>query len=820
MLLGNLWNDVRYATRTLRRSPGFAAAAIATIALGVGLNTGVFTVLNGVLFRDLPAADAHELVFIAQTLDGVPNREGVVRGSFSTSEYRVLSERVRSLSGILGHSDPTRTTLGGDSPQQTFGTIVTCNYFDVLRQPPALGRGLTAQDCVTGADPVVVLAHDLWATTFEADPRVVGRTIELNRQLFTVVGIASEGTHSGLGLYRTGYFAPISAQPLLLPSENTYADDARSWLALVGRRAASLEQVRAELSVIAAQIDSEQPGRTTTLDVERATPLGQIDFLRRIAAALGAVIMTAVALVLMIACANVANLLLARATARTREIAVRLSLGASRARVIRQLLVESVLIAAAGGVLGSVLALWSFQALIAFALPAFSPVGVGRFFVDASPDFRVLALAVALTLGTGVFFGLAPALQLSKPDLHAAIKQDASGTGSRGGGRLQGILVGTQVAMCLMLMIGAGLMLRGLSTTQTIDPGFEYRNIAVASYDLTSGYDTAEAAAFQRRLLDEVVVLPGVEAAAQAILEPLSVDNEGAAIRLPSQDRSEFRGVSFNAVTPGYFDVVGIPIVRGRGFENADVTAAAGAAIVTEATARNLWPGQDPLGQTVIMAVGPDQEVALSVVGVARDAQVATVGQVDPYYLYLPTSQRVAPLLKLIVASRTDFVSTAAAIRTAVQTLDPNLAVSVNPLEANLEYWRTLSGTLTALGGALGVLALVLASVGIYGVVAYFVGRRTREIGIRMALGARAGDVLRLVLQRTMRPVAVGAVIGVAAGTAASGVLSSLLFGVSPFDPLGVGGATVFVLAVALGAAILPGRRAARTEPTTALHYE
>jgi len=821
-MLSSLWNDVRYSARTLGRNPGFAAAAIVTIALGVGVNTGIFTVLNGVLFRNLPAPDAHELVAIQQTLEGVPDREGgFERGPFSTAEYRFYAERTQTLSGILGHSDPTQTTLGGESPQQILGTIVTCDYFDVLQQPPALGRGLTAQNCETGADPVVVLAHDLWTTTFEADPQVVGRTIELNRQLFTVVGVAREGTHGGFGVYRTAYFAPISAQPLLLPNENTYDNDNSSWLTLVGRRDASLDQVRAELGVIAAQLDGQEPGRTTTVHIERATPLGMLGFLRPILLTVASVVMAPFALVLLIACANVANLLLARATARSREIAVRLSLGASRARVIRQLLTESLLISAAGGALGSVLALWSFQGLIAFALPTFSPVGVPPLFVDASPDVRVLALTLALTFGTGILFGLAPALRISKPDLHTAIKQDASGTGSRRGGRLQGTLVGAQVAMCLVLMIGAGLMLRGLNATQTIDPGFEYRNVAVASYDLRGGgYDPAEAAVFQRRLLEEVSALPGVEAAAQAVLEPLRADSESAAIRLPSQDRSEFRIVDFNGVTAGYFDLVGIPIVRGRAFEDADMTDASVAAIVTEATARNLWPSQDPLGQTVVMAVGPDQELALNVVGVVRDAQVSTVGQIEPYYLYLPAAPRAAQLLQLLVKSRTDFASTAAAIRTALQALDPGLAVSVNPLEANLDYWRNLSGTLTALGGALGVLALVLASVGIYGVVAYFVGRRTREIGIRMALGARAGDVLGLVLKRTMRPVVIGAVVGIAAGAAASSILSSVLFGVSPFDPIGMGGATLFVLAVALVAGIVPARRASRAQPTAALHYE
>jgi predicted permease len=819
-MLANLWADVRFAARTLSRNPGFAAAAIVTIALGVGVNTGIFTIVNGVLFRDLPAPDGHELVTISQEVEGVPDRVGGI-GGVSTAEYRIYSERTQTLAGVAGLSDPTQTTLGGESPQEVRGTIVTCDYFDVLEQPPAIGRGLTPADCQTGADPVVVLAHDLWTETFAADPQIVGRTVELNRQLFTVVGVAPEGTYSGWGLYRTAYFAPISTQPLLLPNENTYANDLAGWLVLLGRRDDSLDQVRAELGVIAAQIDQLEPGRATTVSAERATPLGNVGFLRRPAMAVGGVIMTAFALVLLIACANVANLLLARATTRSREIVVRLSLGATRARVIRQLLTESVLISIAGGALGSVLALWSFQVLIAFALPTLSPVGAPTFFLDASPDVRVFAFTLALAFGTGVVFGLAPALQASRPDLHTAIKQDSSGAGSRRGGRLQGTLVGVQVAMCMVLMIAAGLLLRGLNATQTIELRFDYSNVVVASFDLRGGgYDAAEAAVFQRRLLEEANALPGVEAAALAVLEPLVVDAESAAVRLPSQDASAFRSISLNGVTPGYFDLLGIPIVRGRAFTDADMTDASVATIVTEATARNFWPGQDPIGQILSMAVGPNQEVALNVVGVARDAETTSVGRVAPYYLYLPASPRSAQLLKLLVKSRTDFATTAAGIRAAVRALDDGLAVRVSPLEANLDYFRNLSSTLTALALALGVLALVLAAVGINGVVAYFVGRRTREIGIRMALGARAGDVLRLILKRTMRPVVIGAALGLAAGVAVSSVLSSVLFGVSPFDPIGVGAAALFVLGVALLAGFLPGRRVLRAQPMAALHYE
>jgi predicted permease len=815
-MLSTLNSDLRYAARTLARNPGFAATAIATIALGIGINAGIFTTVNGVLYRNLPAGAAHELVTVEQTIEGDPGR---ISSAFTTSEYRALAERTTTLSGVSGNSDPTRTTLGGESPELIVGTIVTCEYFDVLEQPPAMGRALRAEDCATGADPVVVLAHELWATAFESDVGIVGRVIELNRQLFTVVGVAQEGTYGGLGVYRTQYFAPISTQPLLLPDEDTYGNDDRGWLSVTGRRAASIEQVRAELDVFAAQLDAEQPRRTTTMRVERATPVP--GFFRDVLGTIAAVVMTPFAFVLLIACANVANLLLARATARNREIAIRLSLGASRARVIRQLLTESMLISVAGGVLGSVLAVWAFQMLAAVVLPTLMPPGSWPLFIDPSPDFRVIAGMAAVTLGAGVLFGLAPALQVSKPDLHAVIKQDAHGRRGRGGGRLQGVLVGVQVAMTMVLIVGVGLLLRGLAATQTVELGFDARDIAVASYDMRGGgYDEAEAVVFQRRLLEEVRGLPGVEAAAQVITEPLNSDTEGSGIRLPTQDRSQVRGAALNAVTADYFDVVGIPIVRGRAFEDADMTDGSVATIVTESTARNLWPGQDPVGERVLLAIGRDQDVALEVVGVARDAQIAVVGQVEPYYLYMPAAPRSAEILQLLVKSRTDFASTAAAIRAAAKRLDPGLAVQLRPLESNVDYWRDLSGTLTGLGASLGLLALTLGAVGIYGVVAYFVGRRAREIAIRVALGAQPGAVLAMILRRTMRPVVIGAVVGLVGAVAVSRVLSAVLFGVSPFDPIGIGAAALFVLAVAFAAGFLPGRTAVGQQPLAALHYE
>ena len=815
-MLTSLWSDLRYAARRLSKSPGFTAAAVATIALGVGVNTGIFSVINGVLFRDLPATDSHELVSIVQSIEGVPNRENHdFEGPFSTAEYEAYRDRSQTLSAVMGLSGPTGAMLGTEA-RQIGGLLVTCNYFDVLEQQPALGRGLTNQDCRVGADPVVVLGHEFWASNYAADPAIVGRTIELSRRLFTVVGVAAEGTYGGA--YTAEFFAPVSVEPLLFPDENNFANDQVGWLLLIGRRSAGvgIDEVRAELGVIAAQIDQEHPGRATTLTVERATQMSLPVFVRTAAMGASVVIMTAFGLILLIACANVANLLLARGAVRSREVAVRLALGASRARVIRELLMESLLLSVAGGVLGSVIAFWLFQTLLALAIPTIIPVGLPSPAFDASPDLTVLSVALALALGTGILFGLAPALHVSKPDLHSVMKQDPSGTGSRRGARLQATLVAAQVALCMVLMISAGLLLRGLYAAYTADPGFDYSNVTVLSYDYIDDTGHDGDAAFWQRLVTDVRALPGVEAAAYTLREPLGDDFITLPVRLPGEGDSEVRFAQLNVVTPEYFSVIGLPLQLGRAFTDADVAPNSAVAIVSESTARNLWPGVDPLGQTLLQTGPGSQAVERQVVGVVKDAQLRTLGQVDSYYVYFPGEVDE----KLLVKSRMGFAATADAIRGVVRALDPGLPVPVYPLEANVDRWQGISGIVTSLAASLGALALVLASVGIFGVVAYFVSRRFREIGIRMALGATARDVVGLILRRTMRPVVIGAVIGVGAAVAVSGILSSMLFGVSPVDAIGLGGTTLFVLAVAVAAGALPARRAARVDPVTTLHYE
>jgi predicted permease len=528
--------------------------------------------------------------------------------------------------------------------------------------------------------------------------------------------------------------------------------------------------------------------------------------------------MAAFGFILLIACANVANLLLARGTARSQEIGIRLSLGASRARVVRQLLTESLLISLAGGVLGSLLALWSFQSLVSLAVPALVPPEESLSFAwDLSPDLRVLSFAAALTIGTGILSGLAPALHASRPDLLSVIKQgDPGAAASSRGGRLRGTLVGVQVALCMALMIASGLLLRGLYSTYTTDPGFEYRGVGYLSLQLgAAGYAPEQEAALSQRVKEEIDMLPGVDATAYAMRAPLAGDMASLPIRLPNDPAGRFRAAELNVVTADYFSVVGIPIVRGRTFTEAEVASAVRAAgarpiIVSDTTARNLWPGSDSIGRPLL--AGDD---TFEVVGVAADAQLTALGRIDPYYVYVPGV--AGPLF---VRSRADFGATVSGIRAAVRRVDASLVARVFPLEGNVGWWRGISGTVTSLAGGLGALALVLAAVGIYGVVSYAVTRRHREIGIRMAVGASARTVLTMTLRQTMRPVIVGAVIGIAAAAALSRILSGVLFGVSPADPLGLGGAALLVVGVALAAGVLAARPATRAAPTALLRVE
>ena len=816
-MLSNLSRDVRYVLRTLRRSPGFAVAAIAPIALGIGINTSVFSILNNVMYRPLPAPDPDELLSIYQDFRGVQKRSvHGARSMFSLPEYRAYREGARTLSGITAYTKSWSVTLGGQFPQEIEGVLVACNYFDVLRLLPAIGTGFTAVNCdAANAPPAVVLSHALWTRAFAADPAIVEKTIALNGLEVAVVGVAPEG-FDGTELARAAFFAPVSLQPAFHAERNYLNDPQVSWLTLLARRHddVAIDHVRAELTVVASRIDREQPGRSTTLLIAPATSLS-LPVARRDFASVAAIVMTAFGLILLIACANVANVLLARGEVRSQEIAVRLAMGARRARLVQLLLTESAVIALVGGVAGSLLTWWSFQALLPSMLSSVPRIPQPR--LDAHPNLTVLWCGLATTVATALVCGLVPALRASKPQLHGVMKQDSAQVKGRPGGWLRGALISIQVAVCMVLLVSSALLLRALHATYSLDPGFEYQNVAVVSVDLRGPrYSDATAEAFRKQVIEQLASLAGVGAVAQVSKVPLSPGRSQGTFRLP--DREQRQDFDVNTVSPEYFGVLGIPIVSGRMFTRADLDRGARTVIVTEATARRFWPGQDPVGRTIVAASSP--ETVLEIVGIARDAQVSNVANTESSYLYLPAGPSVQRRLALLVRRETGFDPLAGSIRSTIERLDAGLLAQVQPLEANLDFWQRVSGSVATLAGSLSALALVLAAIGVYGVVSYVVIRRRREVGIRMTLGATPRAVQALILGETLRPVGVGVLAGVVAAGASSQVLESTLFGISPLDPIAFVAAAICLLIVAAAATVLPTRQALKVDPITALRHD
>jgi predicted permease len=594
------------------------------------------------------------------------------------------------------------------------------------------------------------------------------------------------------------------------------ADDNMSWLAMIGRKrpGVSIDEVRADLGVIAGRIDLRHPGRTTSLAIQTATFFSSPEE-RQFLIPVASVILASFALVLLITCANVTNLLLARASVRQREIALRLSIGAGRWRLVRQLLTESLLLSLAGGVLGSGLAFWTFTRILHFVtehLPAdFPPLAV-----NVAPNLQVLAYAFLLTLVTGVVFGLVPALRSSRLDLNSSMRGDValSGSGKRGGRFLLNALVGIQVAVCTVLLLAAGLLLRGLYYAQTVDPGFEIRGVATMFLNLgRQGYDPAHATQFMNRFRDRLRDVPGVTEVAQAECAPLSHDFSADEFTVPGQPGTTV--IEYNHVSPGYFSVVGIPIVRGRAFMPQERHDSPGV-IVTESTARKIWPDQDPLGKVLRESSGREY----SVIGIAKDAQVAHLGHANTSYLYFPAGPDDDSRSYVLVRYGTGFSDVAKSIRDVAHSIDPAVAIDVTRLEDYLDVWRAPSRIVVALSGALGALALLLCSIGVFGMVSYSVNRSVRDISVRMALGANEVTVMRHVLWQAMRPVLIGAGAGVVLGGAVSGVLSSMMFGLGTHDPVAFICVPLFLLTVASVATFIPARRAMQVDPIVALRCE
>jgi len=814
-------SDLRFGARMLRRNPGVTLVVVLTLALGIGMNTGIFTLLNSAGMRLIPVPQAQDLAVVSQTFDKsrgpIPRNVHNNESYFSYSEYLQYRDHNQVFSGLLAYSPFVLASLSGDHAQELMGTLASCNYFQVLEVVPKLGHGFSEADCrAEGSNAVVVLGNNLWRTAFDADPNIVGKTVRLNRVPFVVAGVAP-AEFQGTEPFQSQFWAPVTMQGVLMRNDEYLEDDKMSWLGLIGRNkpGISKEQARADLAVIAARIDQLQPGRVTTIQTSRATLFAPPEE-RLVLLGTGGVLMLAVGMVLLIACANVANLLLARAVVRRKEIAVKRSLGATRSRLVRQLLTESLLMALIGGALGSIVAVWFASPLLKILL-SYLPAEAPPLALSTSPDLRVVAYAVGLSLITGIAFGLAPALQATRASLTLAMKEESAETmaGSKRSGWLRNTLVSAQITVCMVLLIVAGLLLRGLQRTHTVDPGFAMKNTAVISFDLVNaGYSRQRAAEFQQQLKERIAAIPGIDLVAQAGLSPLSGDHWGSQYFI-SENNGSYQ-IEHNRVSASYFPLLGIPIVRGRNFTQAEISNGSPVVIMTESTARRLWPNQDPIGK--VMFEGPRKSNAvLEVIGIAKDSQLSRLGETDTMYLFRPASPKEQVRIIVMAHASNTLDASMKEMRTAVHQLDPELFVKVTKLEDNMKIWRMLSLIPSILSAALGALALLLASIGVYGMVAYAVSRRIREVGIRMALGADGRNIRSLIVRQGMRPVFIGAGVGMVSCAGISSFMSSVLYGISPWDPIAFICVPGFLFLIALAACWIPARKAAKVDPMVSL---
>ncbi|HEX5724089.1 MAG TPA: ABC transporter permease [Longimicrobiaceae bacterium] len=809
--MDSLLHDLRYALRSFARTPGFALVAVASLALGIGANTAIFATIEAALLRPLPVPAPGGLALVS--LD----RGGDVTPNFSYESYRRIAADP-ALAGALTFSPQPLDLAGEGGTERLSAELVSDNYFRLLGVAPGRGRAFTAAG--TGAPALeAVLGHDLWRTRFAADPAVVGKPVRLNGQVFTVVGVAPEGFRGLVRGADPALWVPVTAQPLLTPGSDYVNDPGISWLFVAGRLAPGVTHAQAAERLNAAMRARDAAGEVPA-DWRMLAEPGSHGFGYLLSGTERPLwlLLGAVGFVLLIACANVANLLLARTAARRRELAVRASLGAGRGRLARQLLTETVLLALAGGAVGVLMAFWTTNVLAGFRPPAGESVRL-----DTGPSLPVLAFCLGLALLTGTVLGAVAALRAGRGDLVPALKAQP---GSDGGGRIgvRGVLVATQVALAVVLLVGAGLFLRSLRNLQAVDPGFGARNVLLASVDLESaGYDAERGRAFYDRLLEAVRGLPGVEGATLARTvtpQPGGSRYDGMEVEGYVPAEGEVVGFDVNVVGAGYFETLDVPLLRGRGFTAADREGAPRVMVVNETMARRYWPGADPLGRYVRLGT-ESTAPRLQVVGVARDGKYRGLREEPTTNAYFPLAQAFRPSMTLLVRARGEPAALAGAVRAEVRVLDPSLAVfDVRTLREHLGQAMSQERMAATLVTGFGSLALLLAAVGVFGVLAYWVAQRSREIGIRMALGASRRGVLRLVLGRGMAFVAAGLAAGIAAAFALTRLAGSLLYGVSPTDPATFAAVAAVLGGVALLAGWLPAARAARVDPMVALRQE
>jgi predicted permease len=822
-----LWQDMRYALRLLAKNPGFGAIAVLSLALGIGANTTIFTVINAILLHPLPVKDISRVVQV----DTIDTKTRVTAANFAKlgmsfpnfQDYARDNQVFTALGCVVGPLPLTWS--GGAEPRQIFGQLVSANYFDILGMRPATGRFfMPDEDTKLGGNDVAVLSYSLWANKFGSDPSAVGKVLTLNATSYTVIGVAPRGFK---GAFTFGdaeqIWIPYSMYPRVLAGffKDNFNDRRFLTTTMFGRLkdGVSVAEAEASLKTLATHLESAFPKDNASRSVA-LTPLADaavgVNNRTQIALA-GGMMMGVVGLVLLIACVNLANLLLAQAASREKEIGLRAALGATSGRVVRQLLTESLVLAMLSAVVGFAIAyagraaLWSFR-----------PPFIAADDIDLSFDSHVLFFTLSVALLTAVLIGIAPAIKAAKPNLIDTLK-----VGGRGGtvgwtrNPFRSLLVVLEIALALVALVGSGLFIRSMQNAQRIDPGFESKKLFVFAFDLGAlHYDEGRAQQYFRAAIERAKATPGVESATIASNFPLGGGLARTVFPEGQDEGSGYRGTltQLDDITPNFFETLRIPLVSGREFTDADRKDTKQVAIINEAMAKHFWPDQSAVGKRFHFFGEPDLR---EVVGVVRNTVVNNIGEEPQPLAYLPLTQDFSPAVTMQVRTSGRPEAVISSVRSQVQSLDTNLALTnVNTIEEliNQGLWAPRVGA--ALLSVFGALALLLAVVGVYGVLSYSVNQQTREIGIRMAMGAQTGRVLKLVVGQGMRLALAGLILGLVIALAATRVLSTLLFGVSAHDPLIFIGVSLILMAAAILACYIPARRAMKVDPMVALRYE
>jgi predicted permease len=842
-MIENLLQDTRYSLRMLAKSPGFTAVAVLSLALGIGANTAIFTLINGLMLKSLPVREPQQLLSFGKAIDG-----GTVDGVsgaldiFPYDFYQQIEQQHQPFQDVCGFASfpvtvSVRSSAGGGPASQAISHLVSGNFFTVLGAEPVLGRPILPGDAdVPGRNPVAVVSYRYWQQMLAADPAVIGRTITINGMPFTVIGVMPASFY-GVELNEDSpdMWLPNTMQQEAMVRPSLLNPHGLFWLHLIGRRKDGISVQQAQTWVTGqvqqfmvaregGQVSEKRRQEIRQIHVELLPAEHGLSHLREQYAQPLAILSGVVMMVLLIACANLANFMLAKAASREREISTRLALGASRSRILRQTFTETLLLSSLGGILGLLLAFWGTRLLIDFVV-----AGAKHTALDAAPDQRVLAFTFAVSLLTGILFGVAPALRASRlsvaPALNATART-AAGAGGRSSRLLPKILVTAQVMLSLVLLAGAGLFLRTLKNLQNQDFGFNRRNVLLVQFNAKfAGYKSEQLDGLYERILDRLDALPGVRSAALAGSPPISTGSWDSPIFVQGYTPAPDEDIStlINRVSPRYFETLGIPVLLGRPIESQDIATSTKAVVVNQTMADHFFPHGDALGHQFSIA-DPAVPGSWQIVGVVRDTKYNSPREKAQRMIYLPLAQLTGDdkfAYRLHLQTIGDPASVTGEVRAALAEIDPNLPIlEVKTISEQVDGFMDNERLISQLSSFFSLLALALASICLYGVMTYNVVRRTNEIGIRIALGAQANRVLWMVLKESMWLLGIGVVLGVPTTLAATRLVQAQLFGLSPSDPVTLAAAVMIIAMVTLAAAYLPARRAMGVDPIVALRYE